>query len=512
MADIFLSYSRADRPIAQSIAGALEAEGFSVWWDKVLRAGQTYDEVTESMLRDSDVVIVLWSETSVKSKWVRAEATLGQRSSELVPAMIEEADRPIMFELTQTADLIGWDGDRNDPRWGEFVTDVKRSLDRHKAAAEAPETEAATSAAAPSASAQDDATIETVFWTSIKDAEDPADFEAYLKRYPQGHYSDLARNRLAALGASSATPAATPKPEPQPQPVVEPPASTPSATKAKPEKKKSSPLPMILGGLVVVGAGAWFGLQALQGSSEPGTETDDSPPVENLPVIACEGCPEMVAIPAGRFQMGSPDSEAKRSGNEGPVREVALSAFLISKSEVTWDEWQVCVDDGGCRAAQGSGAGATPVTGVNYEDAVAYAEWLSTKSDRRYRLPSEAQWEYAARAGTETAYWWGASYPGPGVVTSGPASASDLTENPFGLVGMLGNVREWVVDCYVNTYADAPNNERPVGSSNCARPVVRGGSWRDGAAEHRAANRARFGRTIRDRSLGFRVVAQATAS
>ena len=135
MADIFLSYSRADRPIAQTIATALEAEGFSVWWDKVLRAGQTYDEVTESMLRDSDVVVVLWSQTSVKSKWVRAEATLGQRGSELVPAMIEEADRPIMFELTQTADLIGWDGDRNEPRWSEFVTDIKRSLDKHQAAA-----------------------------------------------------------------------------------------------------------------------------------------------------------------------------------------------------------------------------------------------------------------------------------------------------------------------------------------------------------------------------------------
>ncbi len=111
MADIFLSYSRADRPVAQTMAEALEAEGFSVWWDKILRAGQTYDEVTETMLRDAQVVIVLWSETSVQSKWVRAEATLGQRKCELVPVMIEDAERPIMFELIQTADLIGWSSD-----------------------------------------------------------------------------------------------------------------------------------------------------------------------------------------------------------------------------------------------------------------------------------------------------------------------------------------------------------------------------------------------------------------
>ncbi|WP_353255607.1 toll/interleukin-1 receptor domain-containing protein [Hyphomonas sp.] len=116
MASIFLSYSRADRPKAQVIAEALIAEGFVVWWDKALRAGQTYDEVTEDMLRESDAVVVLWSTVSVKSKWVRAEATLGQRTLALVPAMIEDANRPIMFELTQSADLIGWDADRGDPR------------------------------------------------------------------------------------------------------------------------------------------------------------------------------------------------------------------------------------------------------------------------------------------------------------------------------------------------------------------------------------------------------------
>ena len=478
----------------------------------MLRAGQTYDEVTESMLRDSDVVIVLWSETSVKSKWVRAEATLGQRSSELVPAMIEEADRPIMFELTQTADLIGWDGDRNDPRWGDFVTDIKRSLDKHKAEALTPTPEPSAPAAAPAAAAQDDATIETVFWTSIKDGTDPADFEAYLRRYSQGHYSDLARNRLTALGATESAPEPPPAPQPTPSPEPLPPLPDAPKPLGQLQKKKSSPLPVVLGGLIVVGAAAWFGLQALQGTDTETSVEDETGPDEIVSIVTCEGCPEMIALEGGTFMMGSPDEEANRSGNEGPVREVSLRPFLISKSEVTWAQWNICVEDGGCRAAQGSGADNTPVTGVNYEDAVAYTEWLGRNSDRRYRLPSEAQWEYAARAGTSSPYWWGSSYPGPGVVTGSGADVSTLSENPFGLTGMLGNVREWVADCYVNSYADAPNDDRPVGSSNCARPVVRGGSWRDGAAEHRAANRARFGRTIRDRSLGFRVVAQAEPS
>ena len=512
MADIFLSYSRADRPTAQIIAGALEAEGFSVWWDKVLRAGQTYDEVTESMLRDSSVVIVLWSKTSVKSKWVRAEATLGQRGCELVPAMIEDADRPIMFELTQTADLIGWTGDRNEARWGEFVADIKRSLDKHGAETNTPAT-APDSAAAPAG--KDDATIETVFWTSIKDGSDPADFEAYLDRYADGHYASLARNRLAALGAASA-PVATP-PAPEPEPVPEPvtaapvtpvPSATAPPSQQSETNKTSNPLPMILGAVVVLGVGGWFGLQAMNGGDRDVVEHD---PIDHAPVVAsCDACPEMVAIPGGSFTMGSPDTEANRSGNEGPVREVTLQPFAISATEVTWDQWQLCVDAGACNAAQGSGSGSFPVTGVSHDDARTYADWLSQQGDRRFRLPSEAQWEYAARGGTSTPYWWGTSFAGPGVVSGAAKDTAALQANAFGVSGMLGNVREWVADCYERSYANAPSDGRVVGGTNCSQPVVRGGSWKLGAAEHRAANRARYRRIVRDRALGFRVVAEPT--
>lgn len=297
MADIFLSYSRVDRPTAQIIAEALESEGFSVWWDKILRAGQTYDEVTETMLRDSHVVVVLWSQTSVKSTWVRAEATQGQRNGVLIPAMIEEAERPIMFELVQTADLIDWSGDRSDERWGNFVADLKRGLEMPKPAG-------ALASAAPSTAPKPD-------------------------------------------------PKPTPPPPPAPKVTAAPPPAepVPAAVTPPPKKKKSSnPLPMLIGA-IVLGAGGWFGYQAW-------LETRTEEP-------HCDICPETVNIAGGSFMMGSPDDEPRRTGNEGPRRDVTLAKFAISKTEITQDQWQLCVDAGGCEAARGASEGSGPVTGIN---------------------------------------------------------------------------------------------------------------------------------------------------
>lgn len=124
MTDIFLSYNRDDQAVARLFADGFAARGLNVWWDTTLRPGEAYDEVTEAALRSAKAVVVLWSTRSVMSRWVRAEATLAQRNGTLVPCMIEPCDRPIMFELTQTADLAGWAGDGDDPRWQAFVADV----------------------------------------------------------------------------------------------------------------------------------------------------------------------------------------------------------------------------------------------------------------------------------------------------------------------------------------------------------------------------------------------------
>ena len=126
MSQIFLSYNREDQPVARLFAEGFERAGLSVWWDVTLRSGEAYDEVTENALRRAGAVVVLWSQRSVVSRWVRAEATLADRTKTLVPAMIEPCERPIMFELTQTADLAHWQGDDADPVWRAFVEDVRR--------------------------------------------------------------------------------------------------------------------------------------------------------------------------------------------------------------------------------------------------------------------------------------------------------------------------------------------------------------------------------------------------
>ena len=201
MPDIFVSYSRVDRPRAEVIVGALRAEGFSVWWDTDLRPGESYDEVTEENLRNAGAVVVLWSKTSVKSKWVRAEATMGDRHSVLTPVLIEDCDRPLRFELMQTEDLTVWSGDRTERNWRSLVSAIKVALGQ-----EAPTTDSAIHTAsernAAGAADASNETIESTFWSTIHDTEDPAELRAYLKRYPKGVYVELANARLASLGAS----------------------------------------------------------------------------------------------------------------------------------------------------------------------------------------------------------------------------------------------------------------------------------------------------------------------
>ena len=238
--------------------------------------------------------------------------------------------------------------------------------------------------------------------------------------------------------------------------------------------------------------------------------------------------PEMVVLPTGSFRMGSPSGEAGRYNDEWPVRTVTIGKRLaMGRYEVTFADYDRFADAHSSRTRpddEGWGRGSRPVINVSQEDAQAYAAWLSAQTGKRYRLPSEAEWEYAARAGTSTRYSWGdsiacnqASY---GLRSGGPcntggdinlvrtAVVGGFAANAFGLYDMHGNVREWVEDCYVDTYTGAPTDgsARDTGCGSRIRAVLRGGAWRNNSRSLRSAYRYTSGPSASNRFGGFRLV------
>ena len=278
----------------------------------------------------------------------------------------------------------------------------------------------------------------------------------------------------------------------------------------------------------------------------------------------CASCPEMVVVPAGTFIMGSPESEAGRlrvvydqegeaiewttqdtvrlevgAGHrlvivEGPQRYVTIAApFAVGVYEVTFEEWDACARGGGCGGLipdhAGWGRGRRPVINVSWAEARSYAEWLSRETGETYRLPSEAEWEYVARAGTETARYWGetdaaqcrhangadaaALQQYPGWVTascsdgySETAPVGSFAPNRFGLYDALGNVWEWTLDCWNERYSGAPADGSAWESGYCSDRVSRGGSWENTAERLRSSMRARDPGDFRGTTGGFRVV------
>jgi formylglycine-generating enzyme required for sulfatase activity len=234
--------------------------------------------------------------------------------------------------------------------------------------------------------------------------------------------------------------------------------------------------------------------------------------------------PEMVSIPGGTFQMGSNDS-----GDEQPVHQVTMAAFNMGKTEITFAQWDACVAAGGCSHQpddEGWGRGDHPVINVSYNDITQqYIPWLNQVSSENYRLPSEAEWEYAARANSTSRYHWGdtashnyANYGQDeaeehccGGLARGKdrwvntAPAGSFSPNAFGLYDMHGNVWEWTQDCWNNHYMDAPNNGQAWLSGICSTRVLRGGSWYVTSNIMRSANRFRTGLSNHDANIGFRL-------
>ena len=300
-------------------------------------------------------------------------------------------------------------------------------------------------ATVPGGSQQD---AETVFWQSVADSTNPAEFEAFLAQWPEGVYASLARIRLAALRDAA-------------------------------------------------------------GPSRPGSPTAARRAGEVF--RDCDGCPEMVVVPAGELRMGSPTSEESRRDDEGPQHQVTLRSFAMAVTEVTFDEWEACVRGGGCNGHRpddyGWGRSARPVVSVSWEDAQAYVSWLSGATGAAYRLPSESEWEYAARAGTTTPFHTGATISTDQANNDGSRTTpvGTFAPNTFGLYDMHGNVWEWTEDCWNASYRGAPADGSPWLGGDCRRRVLRGGSWLSYPRYLRSAARSRLTTEARSNSVGFRV-------
>ncbi len=224
--------------------------------------------------------------------------------------------------------------------------------------------------------------------------------------------------------------------------------------------------------------------------------------------------PSMVELHSDSFQMGS--GSASPNFDERPRRDVSLKRFALSKYEVTFEQYdRFAAETGRARPrSNGNGRGSRPVTNVSWRDAVAYAEWLSAQTGHRYRLPTEAEWEFAARANTITRYWWGnkvgtarANCFDCGTKWGGRETApvGSFPASPFGLHDLSGNVREWVKDCYASTYEGAPVDGSAVDASQCKQRVIRGGSYSSPSTELRVTTRDQGEPDMRLDDLGFRV-------
>ncbi len=349
------------------------------------------------------------------------------------------------------------------------------------------------------------AAYELTFWESVKGSQKPADYRAYLAKYPQGQFAALAEARLVELTPPTAA------------------AASARETKAEPRASTSAAPP-----------------QSPPGA--PGSILRD-----------CPQCPELVVLPAGTFFMGTSRNELGSGENERPRHEVSMAKPLaIGRFEVTRGQYAVFVKESGYRTegnchvwrhpsiwepqrgndwqdpdfGQGDDH---PVVCVTWHDAQAYLAWLGRKTGKAYRLPSEAEWEYLARAGTKTSRYWGddpslaCEYGNvhdqdaqrarrfgwephecrDGFVETAPVGR--FKPNAFGLYDVLGNVWEWTAECLSTNYINAPGDGSARVSDDCAKRVYRGGGW-SGPALPRSGVRNGNAPGYRSQLLGFRVL------
>jgi formylglycine-generating enzyme required for sulfatase activity len=340
--------------------------------------------------------------------------------------------------------------------------------------------------------------FELTFWNSIKDSKQPSDYAAYLQAYPKGRFAALARARIDQLRAAG-VPA---KSGGQGQTAQTQSSAAPAPPPAAPEAKAARPPPKPVAGKP--------GTKVAQAEQE----AEASGPTGPIAALKdCPACPVMLALYPNPFTMGSNSSDP----SERPAHKVALrTPFALGKYEVTVDQWNACVQANVCPAVPSSAnaAGGLPMRDVSWDEAQLYLKWLSGLSGKPYRLPTEAEWEYAARGGTATKYWWGEQMKDGNTSCKGcgqpwtadsPPPAGSFTANPYGFFDLNGSVWEWVADCWHSSYKGAPVDGSAWNGEQCTTRVIRGGSWRDDAGYMLSTTRFKYDASVRQSQNGFRV-------
>jgi formylglycine-generating enzyme required for sulfatase activity len=233
-----------------------------------------------------------------------------------------------------------------------------------------------------------------------------------------------------------------------------------------------------------------------------------APVAPAVPPAAAVREPEMNMLRGGAFMMGS-----NEDSSEKPVHQVTIKPFAIGRYPVSVREWNECAAAKAC-AFVAMGKDDAPVTNVSWSDAKQFVGWLAGATRKPYRLPTEAEWEYAARGGTQTRYWWGDELL-PGVANckgcvdvaavEQPAKIGSFKPNPFGLYDMGGAVDQWVEDCWHKNYGGAPTDGSAWVEAGCASHVIRSGSWKNDTRYVRPANRDSYDTNVRYPTHGFRV-------
>ena len=323
----------------------------------------------------------------------------------------------------------------------------------------------------------------------------------WLPHGKPGHQASVPVSQEMPNVLPSSAPPAAKQAAPLPQPL---PPAAPAAPQAAPEPqpvpsvapavKQAAPLPQSL-------------TPAVPAQTAPQAQPA-SPATPATPPVAVIREPEMKAIRGGGFTMGSDDDVTEK-----PPHQVTIKPFAISQYPISVREWNECAAAKAC-AFVATGKDDAPITNVSWADARQFVAWLAGATRKAYRLPSEAEWEYAARGGTQTKYWWGDQFQAgmanckncTDIATAEqPIKVGSFKPNPFGLYDMGGGVDQWVEDCWHKNYQGAPSDGSPWVEGSCASHVIRSGSWKNDARYARPANRDSYDTNVRYPTHGFRV-------